>query len=263
MHPISDKELDKLFKQRFEDAEFQPSGDVWGKIGATMDGKACLTGRQAKVKKPLSVFWMAAASVVLVLGASLWFYRPVEVIKLQGQAPKMVLSAPESPISDLGTGAQKLDPHQPEIKGFDFSKLVSREENSSDMQKDLPLPEKSPAEITKPEVLASNTPIRRNGSEVQQTPREVKVPRYTGDQSQLDVTQPDMIAGADGVQDDLLPEHHQNTSKRIRSVGSLVNFVISKVDRREDKIIEFKDGDEGSEISGINLGLIKLKSRNK
>ena len=27
--------------------------------------------------------------------------------------------------------------------------------------------------------------------------------------------------------------------------------------------LEFKDGDEGSEVSGINLGLIKLKSRNK
>ena len=252
MQPISDKELDKLFKQRFEDAEFQPSEDVWGKISTKMD-------RKSKVKKTLPVFWMAAASVVVVLGASLWFYRPVEVIRLQGMDQQIILNTPESPISDLGTGASKLDPHQPEIKGFDFSKLVAAEENSFNTPKEVTLPKRSSIEITKQDVLASNTMIRRNMSEVALRPKEVKVPRYTGDQSQLDVTQPDMIASVEVVQDDFIPEHQQTSSRKIRSVGSLVNFVISKVDRREDKIIEFKDGDEGSEISGINLGLIKIK----
>ena len=252
MQPISDKELDKLFKQRFEDAEFQPSEDVWGKISAKMD-------RKSKVKKTLPVFWMAAASIVVVLSASLWFYRPVEVIRLQGKDQQIILNTPESPISDLGTGAPKLDPHQPEIKGFDFSKLVAAEENSFNTPKEVTLPKRSSIEITKQDVLASNTMLRRNMSEVALTPKEVKVPRYTGDQSQLDVTQPDMIASVEVTRDDFIPEHQQTPPRRIRSVGSLVNFVISKVDRREDKIIEFKDGDEGSEISGINLGLIKIK----
>ena len=252
MQPISDKELDKLFKQRFEDAEFQPSEGVWGKISAKMD-------RKSKVKKTLPVFWMAAASIVVVLSASLWFYRPVEVIRLQGKDQQIILNTLESPISDLGTGASKLDPHQPEIKGFDFSKLVAAEENSFDTPKVVTLPERSSIEITKQEVIASNNMLRRNMSEVALRPKEVKVPRYTGDQSQLDVTQPDMIASVEVVQDDFIPEHQQTSPRKIRSVGSLVNFVISKVDRREDKIIEFKDGDEGSEISGINLGLIKIK----
>ena len=256
MHPITDKELDKLFQQRFEDAEFQPSADVWGKITAKMD-------RKEKVRKPFTVFWMAAASVVVVLGASLWFYRPVEVIKLQGTSHEMVLNTPESPITDLGTGAAKLDPHQPEIKGFDFSKLLAAEEKSFNTPEEVTLPEKLVNQISKQDVLASNNVVRRNTSEIAQPSKEVKVPRYTGDQSKLDVTQADMIASAEVVSDELIPETQQSAPKRIRSVGSLVNFVISKVDRREDKIIEFKDGDEGSEISGINLGLIKLKSRNK
>ena len=256
MQSISDKELDKLFKQRFEDAEFQPSKAVWGKISAKMD-------RKSKVKKTLPIFWMAAASVVVVLGASLWFYRPVEVIRLQGVNQQITLNTPESPISDLGTGASKLDPHQPEIKGFDFSKLVAAEENSFDTPKEVTLPQRSSIEITKQEVLTSNNTLKRNISEVALTPKEVKVPRYTGDQSQLDVTQADMVASVEVTQDDLIPEQQQTSPKRIRSVGSLVNFVISKVDHRDDKIIEFKDGDEGSEVSGINLGLIKLKSRIK
>lgn len=256
MHPISDKELDKLFKLRFDDAEHQPSGDVWGKIAAKMDQKD-------KVKRHFPVFWTAAAGVIVVLGASLWFYRPVEVIRLQGNGHEMVENIPVSPISDLGTGAAVLDPHQPEIKGFDFSKLVVPEEKSFNDPQEVTLPEKSVNEVSRPDVIASNNSLRRSGSELTPQRKEVKVPRYTGDQSQLDVTQPDMIASAEVEKEVLTPEYEQPAPKRIRSVGTLVNFVISKVDRRDDKIIEFKDGEEGSAVSGINLGLIKLKSRNK
>ncbi|MEJ7691682.1 hypothetical protein [Daejeonella sp.] len=255
MHRISDKELDKLFQQRFVDAEFQPSGDVWGKIAAKMDQKG-------KVKRSFPVLWMAAASVVAVVGAGLWFYRPVEVIRLQGTQQEMVQNMPESPISDLGTGAAMLDPHQPEIKGFDFSKLATSEVKSFNTPSEVTLPEKSYEAAPRQDAVASNN-ARRNTAEVVQPRKEVKVPTYTGDQSQLDVTQSDMIANTAVVEVDLSPEQVHPPSKRIRSVGSLVNFVISKVDRRDDKIIEFKDGDEGSEVSGINLGLIKLKSRNK
>ncbi len=255
MHRISDKELDKLFQQRFVDAEYQPSGDVWGKIAAKMDQKQ-------KVKRSFPVFWMAAASVVVLIGAGLWFYRPVEVIRLQGAQQEMVENTTESVVTDLATGAAVMDHVHPEIKGFDFSKLASSEEKPFNPRQEVTLPERSTEATPRQDAIASNN-SRRNTPEVVQPRKEVKVSRYTGDQSQLDVTQPDMIANADVVKNELVPEPEQIAPKRIRSVGSLVNFVISKVDRREDKIIEFKDGDEGSEVSGINLGLIKLKSRNR
>jgi hypothetical protein len=91
----------------------------------------------------------------------------------------------------------------------------------------------------------------------------VKVPsRYSGDQSELDVTQPDMMAKAEFTEDEeYIEENELRGQKKIRSIGSLVNFVIAKVDKREDKLIEFKDSDEGSEVSGINLGLVKIKSK--
>jgi hypothetical protein len=47
--------------------------------------------------------------------------------------------------------------------------------------------------------------------------------------------------------------------QKIRSLGDLVNRVVAKVDPREEKIIQFTDNDEGTEVSGINLGLIKFK----
>jgi hypothetical protein len=57
MHPISDKDLDKLFQQRFENLELEPSNNVWGKISSTLDNK--VSGKQS-----FSTIWMAAASVI-------------------------------------------------------------------------------------------------------------------------------------------------------------------------------------------------------
>jgi len=49
--------------------------------------------------------------------------------------------------------------------------------------------------------------------------------------------------------------------KRIRSIGDVVNLVMAKVDKREDKLIQFTDSDDGDEsnVTGINLGIINLK----
>ena len=49
--------------------------------------------------------------------------------------------------------------------------------------------------------------------------------------------------------------------KRIRSFGDVVNLVMAKVDKREDKLIQFTNSDDGDEsnVTGINLGIINLK----
>ena len=50
---------------------------------------------------------------------------------------------------------------------------------------------------------------------------------------------------------------------RIHTFGDMLNVVIAAVDKRKDKVIEFSntDGDESS-ITGINLGIIKIKKEN-
>ncbi|RYE28502.1 MAG: hypothetical protein EOP42_16695 [Sphingobacteriaceae bacterium] len=49
--------------------------------------------------------------------------------------------------------------------------------------------------------------------------------------------------------------------KHIRSFGDVVNLVMAKVDKREDKLIQFTDTDDGDEstVTGINLGIINIK----
>jgi hypothetical protein len=50
------------------------------------------------------------------------------------------------------------------------------------------------------------------------------------------------------------------TRHKIHSLGDLINVVVAKVDKRKDKIIQFTDTDDGdSNITGVNLGVIKIK----
>lgn len=256
MHPISDKELDRLFQQRFEDAQFQPSEDVWLKIADKMD--------QKKKVKIFPVFWMAAASVLLVISAGLWFYRPVEVIRLQGAPKEMVKKIPKNSGFNLSTESTASEPDNQDVKGLNFPDGKAANAVSLRLDDVKPVLEVPKTSKQTAEIIIANNSTKKNSQEILQPRKEVKVPqRYAGDQSTLDVTQPDMIASADIPETDIAVVPEQNSPRKIRSIGSLVNFVISKVDHREDKIIEFKDGEEGSEVSGINLGLVKLKSRIK
>jgi hypothetical protein len=260
MHPISDKELDKLFQQRFGDLEIEPSEAVWGKITGTMDQKS---------KKYSPGFWMAAASVITLISASLWFFRPVEVIRLQGNAEmgQIIEESTKNPVVAEALPVQNepvndADITHPELTDFTLANAAGIKPNEYQLIEQIPSPEpetKLPA-VQEP-VLIAATPVKKN---IPAQPKpEVKVPRrYSGDQSGLDVTQPDMMAKVDLPEEEINPDENENRGqKRIRSIGGLVNFVIAKVDKREDKLIEFKDGVEGSEVSGINLGLVKIKSR--
>ena len=260
MHPISDKELDKLFQQRFADLEIEPSAAVWEKITGTMD--------QKRRKSVFPSFWMAAASIVVLISAGLLYFRPQEVIKLQGSS-EIAQNARVNPLPDLNDSAAKSEaPHnssqtvKTDLSTFDLSDARGIKSN------EYPLIEKAPPAEPEIKVPAASEPVLIASEPVKkvnpvQPKKAVKVPnRYSGDQSALDVTQPDMMAKAEFTEDEINREETELRGQRkIRSIGSLVNFVIAKVDKRDDKLIEFKDSDEGSEVSGINLGLVKIKSR--
>lgn len=50
--------------------------------------------------------------------------------------------------------------------------------------------------------------------------------------------------------------------KGIRNIGELVNFLVSKVDKREKRLIKFKtDAGDNSSIAAINIGIIQLNSK--
>lgn len=254
MHPISDKELDKLFQKNFDDLEIEPGNAVWNNISDQLNN-------QKGGKKSFSMFWMAAAGIVIVLSAGLWFFRPVETIKLQGLAQNNEEVVPESvipePVKEVANTPVKDDqasdfvaiaPKLSEVSGIESSEIKNQEL--------IQVPEDK--EVITAAVVQKNEPVA-----IRELKAKVVLPELNSFEKNTEIIAVDQVlAQSDYALEDIQSEDQDYTGQRkIKSIGSLVNFVIAKVDRRENKIIEFKDGDEGSELAGLNLGIVKYRNR--
>jgi len=244
---MQDKDFDQLFKQRFESFEVEPSERSWENISRELDG-------QKKTKRAVPSFWMAAASVIILASAVLWLYRPVEVIKLQGKAD-MQTAMNEKPALDDQRGAETVASER--IEDLPVAVERVRSEKASVTQTAntdrLRLPKQKETPVReKVDPVKAETMLAEQGVEVNSIPKaDVAIEESPVVVAQLDPT-------AEEANNESEPAR-----QRIKSVGGLVNFVIAQVDRRDNKIIEFRDGEEGAAVSGINLGPIKFKSRNK
>ena len=242
MKPILDKDLDTLIKQRFENFETEPPAELWSKIDTSLTGSKT----RNKIK---SFYWVSAASIVIIFSAALYFYKPLEVIKLRAknESREILVNKPD-PAKEFK-----------EVKNIQAEKIKVLTKNT------LPNTNQTVYKI----------PANNSGSEIKEN-RNLKRPEVSevliaDNQEKFKNTIP-LIADSNTAEPVLLVSQPLETvteiaadipKQKIKSVGSLINFVISRVDKREDKIIEFKDGKEGSAVSVINLGLIKFKSRNK
>lgn len=252
MQSMSDKELDQLFQSGFESFEAEPAASLWSSIESQLDNKP-------RKRTGMPVFWMAAASVVVLLGAGLWLFRPEDKVYLKGNS--VLAKMQEKP--EQTTPAEMPAPAAP-----------AAEETAPAETR----PERRPVRVSKPaEYLATANrpePVREPEPEAALMAAEEPV---TGGQAATVMA----MAAAEETPHTRRGEVHQTVlamlppedaesaeqplreRRKIRSVGDFVNFVVAKVDQREDKLIELADDDEGTKISGINLGLFKIKSKKR
>ncbi len=253
MQTMPDKEFDELFRKKFESYEAEPSAAVWTAISSGLNS----SGRR---KRPFSITWSVAASIVFMVGAGLWIARPSETIKLRGRGPEQIAeireSVPEqhvvteepvkkeSFIEKLASLKIKGKQHVASYKAArkdrsDDNELYDTAEETATVHKISPVhedqiqPEKSLALVPSPAPAMTNVP----------------------DPGKPVIASAVAAVRAGGIED---PE---SSRSGIRTVGDLVNFVVSKVDHRKDKLIEFSDSEEGTLISGINLGVLRLKTK--
>lgn len=262
MNPISDKNLDKLFQQHFEDIQIEPSKQVWDEISKTLD-------RKKTKEKSSPILWMAAASIVLLLSTTLWFMKAPEQ-ELKPSSPLVVNESPEEPPVYESEAVEPIQKSRQNIvKLINAQSIITVSDSKDNYTEHLtPISVESPkveqkpteVEIVNTNIIVSNTTKR---PVIEQPKQIVKVPAlYSGDQSSLDLSRPDLTSLAENNDRSSDDDYDFNArNRKVKGVGGLVNFVISKVDKREDKLIEFKESDEGTEISGINLGVLKIKSK--
>jgi len=256
---MQDKELDRLFQQKLDDLEIQPSAHVWQGINAELN-----LGRRKGILSPLL---SAAAGVILLITAGILFIpkqrakhhdHPTEIVKTH-QPVTQPMAVTVKPVVRPTTAQNKV-PANPVIAPVNTIAHVNKTKSNLTPSVSQPVnPIPSPVTAHTDEPLLANAP--------------------TADYPVVNAVVPDTATGispkltiiaSDNTQAALIarvPSHdaHVIAAKpvkkhRIRSLGDVFNVVIAAVDKRKDKVIEFSNTDEDdATITGLNLGFIKVK----
>jgi len=265
---MSDKDFDQLFSSKLADMEMEPSANVWNNITSELDGK--------KDKKAGIPFMRIAATIIVIMGVGLFFLRPEHVVtNLHGQAVTIepVTSAStntpatqsqsvtnEPVIEEPANSVEAVVKHRTgvETSSATIAKIGSSVKSPIDTvgrsQNVITVPNQTTVNTSTqviavtqqpvtqtPDAKGSNLPVKANGLEP--------------------VKNQNPIIAANPV----TKTTEQVKRKRgIHSLGDLLNVVIAKVDKREDKLIEFTNNsdDDSFNVTGVNLGLVHAKREN-
>jgi len=258
---MQDNEFDDLFRSKLDNFEIEPLAQVWQNIDAELDGKR----RKVSIFPMLSI----AASIIVLITAGILFIPKKDNVKpdrhdkdsLVAKVTPPVINPENSTPANLNqpkieTAAVKqqttdhiakvnhaknidtsISPKQPYAQQIATAKPVKAEEQQPEVIAEIQKPAE-PIQLAAPD----------NSTElVAKTPAD--------DINEIKL-KPQVIAQVP-VKD---KPAQQPKKHGIRNFGDIVNLVVAKVDKRKDKVIEFSDADEdGSSITGINLGVIKVK----
>lgn len=258
MQTMSDNEFDQLFRDQLGEMEIEPSDRVWSKISAEL-------GHSPKRKSVISPIWMAAASVVVVVTVGSLLLRPSETIKLRKEEPKYIT---KTEVARLPEQQREPLPGSTTKKGSLAEKLSSLKDGTQKAAKsvDLIKADKKPRKAEEVLVVAAVdemvAEVPETGQDGQRqavsiAPVSARLNIPTADSNSGTITS-EQVHFATAIQ----AEEPEKGRGNIKTVGDLVNFVIGKVDKRKEKLIEFSENDEGTLISGINLGLVKIRTKN-
>lgn len=257
---MPDKDIDNLFREKLEGFEAEPSARVWEGISQELQGDK---------RRRLVPLWSIAASVMLFVVAGLYFILPQKPVTTVS-GPKLAASKQQQqPLKPATVTATTTDTTEPKpgvpqvLKSAAITQQIAAhhvrntpavkiDKNEGTTQTSQSVATEQPVAIAttaEPLMAAANTvkvPVT--------TPVVPDVP-LTIKPVATDVTTPVMAS----VQQTKPARKHHGAF----TLGDLINSVVSTVDKRADKVIEFTDTDDDqSNITGINLGIIKIKKNN-
>ncbi|MCC8409714.1 hypothetical protein LJ707_12310 [Mucilaginibacter sp. UR6-1] len=260
---MQDNELDDLFRNKLNGLEVEPSGNVWGNIVAGLDVD--------KKKKPLWAYISAAASVIIIATAGLLLMKQQEV-KPENNTQRITKVQPAKKVADVTKPAEQPVLAQNTEKSSAPVTTPVEEMRNEHSKKEKSAPAKLArvrATPLKPIAGIKTKPILI--AEVAQQPQQsISTPvlpdaAVTLSEKSISAepepfkTKPVIIASA-GLPQMQKTIAEQPEKKKRRGLGGLLNAIVSKIDKRKDKIIEFEDNGDGQRLTGINLGIIKIET---
>jgi hypothetical protein len=252
---MQDKEIDQLFRSGFNDFEVEPTAKVWGGIASGLDRR----------KRSLKIYLSMAASLLLLLSAGLYFVshikdntkKPVQLTAVKNNKPAKSIITPVNVTPETEQVQKVAQPQLERTIAFNTA-LKSRKQKTKTVKvlpvRDIEIiePAQQLAQVVQPaqdiKFVVPDRAIPLN--------EKIEIPEDASFKANILAAQPPVtktIAAAP------VKKH------RIRNLGDLINVVVSKVDKRKDKLIEFSstNDEDDSVVSGLNLGFIKIKKQDK
>lgn len=251
---MQDKELDALFRDNLENMEVQPSANLWAGIAAGLD-------RPGAKKRSLVPYYGIAATITVLLTAGLIFMpkdetKPQEnmVVKVKTQSAKKTVE-PKSSV--------EITEDVPVVKAQPKAAQIAAVHQASPKAKETDVLKKQPAEIivTAPDVLQQQQPVIAAVTPKTDSHNPV-VPDKNVPLTQKNIqpetepfkTNPVVMAKTNLPQAEI-QQGQPEKKKRSRGLGGLLSSLVAKIDKREDKLVEF---DDNQKLTGINLGILKI-----
>ncbi|WP_412466002.1 hypothetical protein [Pedobacter sp. KLB.chiD] len=250
MQPIRDKDFDQLFKDTFADAEVTPSRDLWSNIESEI---------APKKKRVMPIYWLSAAAVLLIATIGILLYQQQNTT---GEGKKLASNTIENTKPEVkesiakdtaGTIVGHVEPVLP-VK----PKAVNAVAKTDVKKKIKPTVSKEEKSIvTAPEMLKQETIIAK----VEEPKKDIKTKI---EEAILQPKEETVTASvATPVKTDEPVNDNEQSNKGIRNVGDVVNLIVNKMDKRKDKLIQFRTDDDDSSLSSINIGPFKFGKRKK
>ncbi|WP_029284019.1 hypothetical protein [Pedobacter sp. R20-19] len=250
MQPIQDKDFDQLFKNAFEDAEITPSRNLWSSIESEI---------VPKKKRIVPLYWLSAAAVLLIAAVGLLVYQQQEVkpkqfanhVELQKAKPIIETSPVSDSSKTITTPVRKVDQVLPSTTQHveAIAKTAVKEKvRSLGSQKQVTAPEMQKQEIMIAKVEEPKKDIKAKIDEAILQSKDETVLASNANTISIDE-----VVGE--------PDHAEN--KGIRNVGDVVNLIVNKMDKRKDKLIQFRTDDDDSSISSINIGPFRIGKKSR
>ncbi|MBE5319118.1 hypothetical protein IM793_08115 [Pedobacter sp. MR2016-19] len=250
MQPIRDKDFDQLFKDAFVDAEVTPSRDLWSNIESKIIPKK---------KRIIPIYWLSAAAVLLIATVGILLYQQQNNINKGKQLANNTIEKPKPVVETPVVKDQPPVVVEPVIDVAPILPVEAKPARTIDKTKvkqDKPALEQ-PRIITAPEMQKQETIVAKVEEPKKDIRTKIEEAILQPKEETVIVANPTAIKT-----DDPVNENEQN-NKGIRNVGDVVNLIVNKMDKRKDKLIQFRTDDDDSSLSSINIGPFKIGKRNK
>jgi len=253
---MQDKEFDGLFSAKLDNFEVEPSAAVWQGINNGL-------GNNSR-KKVLPFLGIAASIIVLIAAGIIFLIQKTTVVKPHGVKNRVAVDHPAKVIpATTAIKPQSIIVQTSAIAVVNVNKTKHIEKNNgrkAPLKQDATTQQQTPVQPQQQQVLASATVPKNNvvkPSVIDTATMIAAVPVVHPQPDKPAVITATVPIGEKIAQAPLVKKHH------LRSFGDILNVVIATVDKRKDKVIEFSNTDDDeSTITGVNLGIIKIKKQN-